>query len=238
MIRAVASRYKCKEQVLGSAYCRGLSTVHWCIKCAAHLGVMHYRRRICLTALILIFGTTLWTFANLTVLRMSFVCVHADADKRAYQQYFELLLRLVRPGGLIAVDNVLFYGKVNGIIHLWNNMTPQTSLSLVVSDWLIQLGHPAWRCQLLQAPPRAKREKSEQTRLHMAALELWELAQYCSCHCCYRIWTSTSSLQEYFWHEHEMVGHNLLVLLEGSAFACWSFATYGPQMGQLFKFIG
>ncbi len=49
---------------------------------------------------------------------MSFVCVHADADKRAYQQYFELLLRLVRPGGLIAVDNVLFYGKVNGIIHL------------------------------------------------------------------------------------------------------------------------
>uniref|UniRef100_A0A7S3QL53 Caffeoyl-CoA O-methyltransferase n=2 Tax=Dunaliella tertiolecta TaxID=3047 RepID=A0A7S3QL53_DUNTE len=35
-----------------------------------------------------------------------------DADKRAYQQYFELLLQLIRPGGLIAVDNVLFYGKV------------------------------------------------------------------------------------------------------------------------------
>lgn len=38
--------------------------------------------------------------------------VNADADKRVYWQYFELLLKLVRPGGLIAVDNVLFYGKV------------------------------------------------------------------------------------------------------------------------------
>ncbi|KAF5833981.1 O-methyltransferase [Dunaliella salina] len=36
-----------------------------------------------------------------------------DADKRAYQHYFELLLQLIRPGGLIAVDNVLFYGKVS-----------------------------------------------------------------------------------------------------------------------------
>jgi len=35
-----------------------------------------------------------------------------DADKRVYWQYYELLLKLVRPGGLIVVDNVLFYGKV------------------------------------------------------------------------------------------------------------------------------
>lgn len=35
-----------------------------------------------------------------------------DADKRAYGEYYELLLQLVRPGGLIAVDNVLFYGRV------------------------------------------------------------------------------------------------------------------------------
>jgi predicted O-methyltransferase YrrM len=35
-----------------------------------------------------------------------------DADKRGYQAYFELCLQLVRAGGCIAVDNVLFYGKV------------------------------------------------------------------------------------------------------------------------------
>ena len=35
-----------------------------------------------------------------------------DANKRAYQHYFDLCLQLVRPGGLIVVDNVLFYGKV------------------------------------------------------------------------------------------------------------------------------
>jgi predicted O-methyltransferase YrrM len=35
-----------------------------------------------------------------------------DADKGGYQAYFELCLQLVRPGGCIAVDNVLFYGRV------------------------------------------------------------------------------------------------------------------------------
>ena len=35
-----------------------------------------------------------------------------DADKRGYWAYYEKLLTLVRPGGLIAVDNVLWYGKV------------------------------------------------------------------------------------------------------------------------------
>ena len=41
-------------------------------------------------------------------------CVLAciDADKRSYQQYFELLLQLVRPGGVIVADNVLWYGRV------------------------------------------------------------------------------------------------------------------------------
>lgn len=36
----------------------------------------------------------------------------ADADKRGYRDYYETLLKLVRPGGLIALDNVLWYGKV------------------------------------------------------------------------------------------------------------------------------
>ena len=35
-----------------------------------------------------------------------------DADKRGYWGYYEQLLKLVRPGGLIAVDNVLWYGRV------------------------------------------------------------------------------------------------------------------------------
>ncbi len=35
-----------------------------------------------------------------------------DADKRNYCNYYERALTLVRPGGLIAIDNVLWSGKV------------------------------------------------------------------------------------------------------------------------------
>ncbi|MBF2003472.1 MAG: class I SAM-dependent methyltransferase [Synechococcales cyanobacterium M58_A2018_015] len=35
-----------------------------------------------------------------------------DADKSAYPQYYERTLQLVRPGGLIAIDNVLWSGRV------------------------------------------------------------------------------------------------------------------------------
>jgi predicted O-methyltransferase YrrM len=38
--------------------------------------------------------------------------VYIDADKRGYAAYFEQSLQLVRPGGLIALDNVLWYGRV------------------------------------------------------------------------------------------------------------------------------
>lgn len=42
---------------------------------------------------------------------------NADADKRMNWDYYELMLQLVRPGGLILIDNVLFYGRVadNGV---------------------------------------------------------------------------------------------------------------------------
>lgn len=35
-----------------------------------------------------------------------------DADKRNYDNYYEQCLKLVRPGGLIAIDNVLWSGRV------------------------------------------------------------------------------------------------------------------------------
>jgi predicted O-methyltransferase YrrM len=38
--------------------------------------------------------------------------VFIDADKTNYANYYERALVLLRPGGLIAVDNVLWYGRV------------------------------------------------------------------------------------------------------------------------------
>jgi predicted O-methyltransferase YrrM len=35
-----------------------------------------------------------------------------DADKANYENYYEHALDLIRPGGLIAIDNVLWHGKV------------------------------------------------------------------------------------------------------------------------------
>lgn len=35
-----------------------------------------------------------------------------DADKKNYDLYYELCLKLIAPGGLILVDNTLWYGKV------------------------------------------------------------------------------------------------------------------------------
>ncbi|MFJ1598670.1 O-methyltransferase [Streptomyces sp. NPDC088261] len=41
-----------------------------------------------------------------------FGLVFIDADKANYPRYYELALRLVRPGGLVVVDNTLFFGRV------------------------------------------------------------------------------------------------------------------------------
>jgi caffeoyl-CoA O-methyltransferase len=35
-----------------------------------------------------------------------------DADKENYPHYYEAALELLRPGGLVAVDNVLWSGRV------------------------------------------------------------------------------------------------------------------------------
>ncbi|MFI9629591.1 class I SAM-dependent methyltransferase [Streptomyces sp. NPDC052042] len=41
-----------------------------------------------------------------------FDLVFVDADKTGYPHYYEEALALVRPGGLVAVDNTLFLGRV------------------------------------------------------------------------------------------------------------------------------
>jgi predicted O-methyltransferase YrrM len=42
----------------------------------------------------------------------TFDFVFIDADKSNYDNYYEQALQLVRPGGLIAIDNVLWSGRV------------------------------------------------------------------------------------------------------------------------------
>ncbi|WP_439681319.1 class I SAM-dependent methyltransferase [Embleya sp. MST-111070] len=41
-----------------------------------------------------------------------FGLVFIDADKRNYPHYYELARELVRPGGLLVLDNTLFFGRV------------------------------------------------------------------------------------------------------------------------------
>ncbi len=43
----------------------------------------------------------------------SFDFIFIDADKENYDGYYERSLRLLRAGGLIAVDNVLWNGRVS-----------------------------------------------------------------------------------------------------------------------------
>lgn len=42
----------------------------------------------------------------------SFDFAFIDADKSSYDAYYEVALKLVRPGGLIALDNMLWHGSV------------------------------------------------------------------------------------------------------------------------------
>jgi caffeoyl-CoA O-methyltransferase len=59
-------------------------------------------------------GTALGTLDKLLAegLERKFDMVFIDADKENYLGYYEYALRLLRPGGLLLVDNVLWSGKV------------------------------------------------------------------------------------------------------------------------------
>ncbi|MBT5867257.1 MAG: methyltransferase [Nitrospinaceae bacterium] len=70
-----------------------------------------------------------------------------DADKENYSNYYEAILPLIRPGGLIAVDNVLWSGRVldpqdpaDRAIHEFNERVVQDqrveSVLLTVRDGL------------------------------------------------------------------------------------------------------
>jgi predicted O-methyltransferase YrrM len=51
-----------------------------------------------------------------------------DADKAAYDDYYELCLKLLRPGGLIVIDNVLWSGKV---VHRANGEADTEALQIL-----------------------------------------------------------------------------------------------------------
>ena len=81
----------------------------------------------------------------------SFDFAFIDADKSNYDGYYERSLQLVRPGGLIAVDNVLWSGRVAEPVEKQDNRTkrihalnqkvhaaPRVSMSLLpIADGLM-----------------------------------------------------------------------------------------------------
>jgi predicted O-methyltransferase YrrM len=57
-------------------------------------------------------GPALDTLNALVAAEELFDFAFIDADKANYPNYYELCLQLLRPGGAVGIDNVLWYGKV------------------------------------------------------------------------------------------------------------------------------
>lgn len=57
-----------------------------------------------------------------------------DADKTGYDDYYELCLRLLKPGGLIAIDNALWDGKVANPTFTDEDTTAIRALNLKILD--------------------------------------------------------------------------------------------------------
>ena len=53
-----------------------------------------------------------------------------DADKLNYNTYYELCLQLVRPGGVILIDNTLWGGRVT----LAEHKDPNTEVCMLIRE--------------------------------------------------------------------------------------------------------
>lgn len=60
----------------------------------------------------------------------AFDFIFIDADKENYLNYYEAALKLVRVGGIVAIDNVLWYGRVADP----NNNAPSTRVIRQLND--------------------------------------------------------------------------------------------------------
>ncbi len=70
----------------------------------------------------------------------SFDAIFIDADKRGYPDYYEQGLQLIRHGGLIIVDNMLWGGKVvDQTIQDKNTMAIRETLNIMQTDERIEL---------------------------------------------------------------------------------------------------
>jgi caffeoyl-CoA O-methyltransferase len=52
------------------------------------------------------------TLEELKIDNLMFDIVFIDADKENYKNYYDKVLQMTKPGGLIIIDNVLWYGEV------------------------------------------------------------------------------------------------------------------------------
>lgn len=74
----------------------------------------------------------------------SFDFAFIDADKRNYPNYYERCLQLIRPGGLMAIDNVLWSGSV---------ASPEaTDKRTIAIREFNQLLHQDWRVKISMLP--------------------------------------------------------------------------------------
>ncbi|MDQ6676530.1 MAG: class I SAM-dependent methyltransferase [Acidobacteriota bacterium] len=56
-----------------------------------------------------------------------------DADKTGYDRYYELALSLLRPGGVMALDNMLYHGQVHDLQFQDENTVALRALNLKIS---------------------------------------------------------------------------------------------------------